>query len=270
MPSAYLSLACEFQVSEWIAKTAPRDEDRLQHARLGLPPLPDTSVGIARTDWKLETMHGKNVCDPLSLMPRRTLAGGIARGDILLVGTREKVIYLARHCATPTTAKLVKDGWWTVDRVFYGYFEHRQFTVLNVPKAVGFKDSHECHMFAGLGCDVDEARLNGPLAVTAVPCACKHCSAGTFEACELRTTLFGNQHLRRVKVPREQNQLSGLRQLESLHLFAASCKKGQLAASRVPPDEVCLEGLYYLMRLNCNPYFPPTCVYISLHHLFRR
>ena len=111
-------------------------------------------------------MHGKNVCDPLSNMPARTLARAIERGDTLLPGTREKVHYLALHCATPATAKLWKDGWWTVDRVFWGYYEYRQFTVLNVPRAVvravGFKDSHECHLFSGLGADADEVRLNGP------------------------------------------------------------------------------------------------------------
>ena len=70
----------------------------------------------------------------------------------------------------------------------------------------------------------------------------------------MRCTLLGNQRVRRVKVPREKNQLAGLRQLESLHLFAASCKTGQLYATRVNADEACLEGLYYLVRLNCAPY----------------
>eukprot|EP00966_Prymnesium_polylepis_P257580 5950579-Prymnesium_polylepis.1 len=42
--------------------------------------------------------------------------------------------------------------------------------------------------------------------------------------------------------------------MESLHLFAASCKKGQLAATRVVSDEACLEGLYYLVSLLCVPF----------------
>eukprot|EP00966_Prymnesium_polylepis_P108141 2503804-Prymnesium_polylepis.1 len=113
--------------------------------------------GIARIDWKLETMHGKNVCDPLGNLPWRILNQAIERGDTLLVGTREKVLYMAFHRPTPATAKLWKEGWWTVDRIFWGYYEHRQFTELNVPKAIGFKDSHECHLFAGLGADADEA-----------------------------------------------------------------------------------------------------------------
>jgi hypothetical protein len=207
--------------------------------------------GIGRVDWKLETMHGKNVCDPLSNMPARTLARAIERGDTLLPGTREKVLYLALHCATPATAKLWKDGWWTVGRIFWGYYDHRQFTVLNVPRAVGFKDSHECHLFSGLGADADEARLNGPIAVRGNVCACKECTAGNYDACEMKE-VFGR--VRRVRVPREKNQTSGLRQVESLQLWAAACKKGQLGVTRVHRDEACLEGLYYLVLLLCVPF----------------
>ena len=64
--------------------------------------------------------------------------------------------------------------------------------------------------------------------------------------------VFGT--VRRVKVPREKNQTSALRQLESLHLWAAACRKGQLAATRVARNEVGLEGLYYLVVLLCVPY----------------
>ena len=47
---------------------------------------------------------------------------------------------------------------------------------------------------------------------------------------------------------------SALRQLESLHLWAAACRKGQLAATHVARDEGGLEGLYYLVVLLCVPY----------------
>jgi hypothetical protein len=58
--------------------------------------------------------------------------------------------------------------------------------------------------------------------------------------------------VRRVKVPRADR--SALRQMDSLQLWSASCKKGQLAATRVARDEACLEGLYYLVLLLCVPY----------------
>ena len=123
-------------------------------------------------------MHGKNVCDPLSLMPVRTLKEAVARNDMINVGTREVLLYLARHRSTPELAKMVKDGWWTVGRIFYAYYYHSQFTALNVPKAIGFKDSHECHLFAGLGTDIAASRLNGPIVVRGNVCACKACTAG--------------------------------------------------------------------------------------------
>ena len=276
------------QVAEWRGKTVPKEADRLQARRLAEASLQskcealhraveqsggerwalefveqqlheectsqtstaaEAEFGIGRVDWKLETMHDKNVCDPLSNMPARTLLGAIERGDTLLPGTREKVLYLARHRTTPETAKLWKDGWWTVGRIFYIYYDHKQFTSLNVPVAVGFKDSHECHLFSGLGADADEARLNGPITVRGNVCACKECTAGNFSSCEM-IAVFGG--VRRVKVPRADR--SALRQMDSLHMFAASCKKGQLATTRVSSDEVCLEGLYYLVLLLCVPY----------------
>jgi len=208
-------------------------------------------LGVSRVDWKLETMHGKNVCDPLSNMPKRTLNEAIGRGDMINVGTHEVVLYLARHRPTPEVAKLVKDGWWTVGQIFYAYYDHRQFTALNVPKAVGFSNSHECHLFAGLGKDVEAARLHGPLAVRGNVCACPHCTAGNFDDCEM-AALLGP--VRRVKVPREQNATASLRQMESLQQWAASLKKGQLASTQVAPDEACIEGLYWLVLLLAMPY----------------
>jgi hypothetical protein len=41
--------------------------------------------------------------------------------------------------------------------------------------------------------------------------------------------------------------------METLHLFAAWCRKGRLAATRVVGDEAGLEGLYYLVLLLCVP-----------------
>ena len=131
-------------------------------------------------------------------------------------------------------------------RIFYGYYEHKQFTALNVPVAIGFKDSHDCHLFAGLGRDADAARLDGPLTARGNVCACKPCTAGNYDACEMKA-VFGP--VRRVKAPRAKTELSGLQQMQSLHLFAASCKKGQLMATRVASDEACIEGLYYLLML---------------------
>ena len=244
--------AAEEVARPWATVEAAVAEKAAAEAAQALVVRLETEVsGISRVDWKLETMHGKNVCDPLSNMPKRTLNEAIGRGDMINVGTREVVLYLARHRSTPEVAKLVKDGWWTVGRIFYAYYDHRQFTALNVPKAVGFSNSHECHLFAGLGKDVEAARLHGPLAVRGNVCACPPCTAGNFEACEMATLLGA---VRRVKVPREQNNMAGLRQMESLQQWAASLKKSQVAATRVASDEACIEGLYWLVLLLGIPY----------------
>jgi hypothetical protein len=153
------------------------------------------------------------------------------------------------HRATPATAKLFKDGWWAVDRIFYGFYEHKQFTALNVPRAVGFKDSHECHLFAGVNKDAAEARLNGPLTVRGNPCACIECDAGRFDSC-LMKHIIGP--VRRVRVPREANATSQLRQLDDLHTWSASLKAQQLVATRA--GDRSLEGLYWLVKLLGKPY----------------
>jgi hypothetical protein len=113
-----------------------------------------------------------------------------------------------------------------------------------LPRAVGFKHSHECHMFAGVNTDVDEARLNGPLTVRGNPCICVECKAERFNSC-LMKHIIGP--VRRVKVPREKNETSQLRQLESLHTWAASLKAKQLIAMRA--DDPSIEGLYWLAQL---------------------
>jgi hypothetical protein len=35
---------------------------------------------------------------------------------------------MAQHRPTPETAKLWKEGWWTLGRIFWGYYDYRQFT----------------------------------------------------------------------------------------------------------------------------------------------
>jgi hypothetical protein len=60
--------------------------------------------GIGRVDWKLETMHGKNVCDPLTNMPMRTLKAAIELQHVLLPGNCHSLIwqgyYLIRQDTT--------------------------------------------------------------------------------------------------------------------------------------------------------------------------
>ena len=77
------------------------------------------------------------------------------------------------------------------------------------------------HLFAGLGADADEARLNGPITARGNVCACTQCTEGNFDSCEMKA-VFGE--VRRVEVPREKNQTSGIRQLTPLSCPSFSTK----------------------------------------------
>ena len=54
----------------------PAAEEAAVAAQAAVARVEEQTSGIGRVDWKLETMHGKNVCDPLSNMPARTLGLG--------------------------------------------------------------------------------------------------------------------------------------------------------------------------------------------------
>ena len=85
-------------------------------------------------------MHGKNICDvALSNLPSNAITEAIRSGNFIFSGSRNVVLYLAKARATPAVAKSFKEGWWAIERIFYGFFQHSKFTALAVPKADGFK-----------------------------------------------------------------------------------------------------------------------------------
>ena len=158
----------------------------------------------------------------------------IRRDEFIFAGPRELVIYLARNRPVPAVAKTVKDGWWAVERIFYGFFEHAKFTALVVPTAIGFDGSHDMHMFAGDCRDAAVARKEGRLTVRGTPCACGPCTALRWEGCEMMEA-FGKT--KKVKAPRADNETSNLQQIKSLETWAASLKAKQLVAVRADRRE---------------------------------
>ena len=120
-----------------------------------------TKFGILRVHWTLESMHGKNICDALSNLPSNAITEAIRSGNFIFSGSRNVVLYLAKARATPAVAKSFKEGWWAIERIFYGFFQHSKFTALAVPKADGFNGSHDVHMFAGDCKDAAAARKMG-------------------------------------------------------------------------------------------------------------
>jgi len=145
-----------------------------------------TKFGILRIHWTLETMHGKSICDALGNLPSNAITEAIRRDEFIFAGPRELVLYLTRHRPTPAVSKTVKEGWWAVGRIFYGFFEHAKFTALTVPTATGFNGSHDMHMFAGDCRDAAVAQKDGRLTARGVPCACRACTALRWSECEMQ------------------------------------------------------------------------------------
>jgi len=200
-------------------------------------------------------MEGKSICDALGNLPKNAIMDAIAKGEYIFSGSREFVLYLARKTPTPSVAKAKKEGWWAVERIFYGFFEHSKFTKLVVPTADGFSGSHEMHMIAGVCKDPNAARLEGRLMVAAVPCACKACTDPSFGNCEMKA-LFSQRDAKVVKTPRASTDTANLRQMDSLAEFAASLKSKQLVGVRVAKDkkERSMEGSYWLALLKGRAY----------------
>ncbi|EOD31043.1 hypothetical protein EMIHUDRAFT_203121 [Emiliania huxleyi CCMP1516] len=169
----------------------------------------------------------------------------------ILRGSRNVVLYLAKARATPAVAKSFKEGWWAIERIFYGFFQHSKFTALAVPKADGFNGSHDVHMFAGDCKDAAAARKDGLLTTRGIPCACPPCIALLWGDCEM-VAVFGR--VKKQKAPRAAGETAELRQMESLEVWAASLKAKQLSAVRADRREQSLEGLYWLAVLKGKAY----------------
>ena len=81
-----------------------------------------TKFGILRVHLVLEAMEGKSICDALGNLPKNAITDAIEKGEYIFSGSREFVLYLARKTPTPSVAKAKKEGWWSVERIFYGFF----------------------------------------------------------------------------------------------------------------------------------------------------
>lgn len=198
-------------------------------------------------------MEGKSICDALGNLPKNAIMEAIAKGEYIFSGSREFVLFLARKKPTPGVSKAKKEGWWAVERIFYGFFEHAKFTKLVVPTADGFVGSHETHMFAGTCKDAEAARRDGLLTVRAIPCACPPCTQLRFHDCEMKA-LLACKDARTVKTPRAASDTAGLRLMESLQAWAAALKARQLVGVRVERSEQSLEGAYWLAVLKGKPF----------------
>ena len=93
---------------------------------------------------------------------------------------------------------------------------------------------------------------DGRLEVRGVPCACLPCTELRFGDCEMKELLACT--VKSVKTPRAAGETAGLKQMESLHVWAASLKGKQLVAVRVQKSEQSIEGIFWLAVLKGKPY----------------
>lgn len=147
--------------------------------------------GVTRATTKLIEYHGKAGYDALGNVPKVAVNAGMASGALLNPGTRDMVLYLAKHCQHPSVAKADKSGWEAPSRYIWAFYDTSKFTKFAVPDATSFKGCQDHHRFIGLGQDLRVAQRDGPLRVVKGFCACSPCLVLNNYNC-LLPHLFGN------------------------------------------------------------------------------
>ena len=191
-------------------------------------------------------MHGKDICDPAGNDPSNTMRAGVERGEEVLAGDRNIMLYCAKHRSSPVIAGSEKRGWWSQDRKFYAFYSGSHFTKLNMPPATwdtsNVVGSFDQHFFAGNSADRTLAVRDGITQCRREFCACFSCREGRFDACEMKE-IFGT--IKRVRIPRDSK--AALSQIKELEGFAVKLKSGHIVA--MPNSEHQLEGAYWLAFL---------------------
>jgi hypothetical protein len=93
------------------------------------------SNAIIRAHTKLIEYHGKAGYDSLGYMPKLAVSEAIESSALLNPGTRDLVIYLAKHKPSPSVAKADKSGWEAPGRYMYAFYDTSKFTRFAVPDA---------------------------------------------------------------------------------------------------------------------------------------
>jgi hypothetical protein len=188
-----------------------------------------TEFGVVRTHQKEETMHGKNVGDGLSNMPRMVYKSSTLAGELVDAGSRATVLHFAAAKQRPDVPKLEKRGWWAVGRIFWGHITHDKLINGNVPEASGFKGSMKAHQLVGLCEDPAIAQNDGPLYVRDSYCACEPCRRRDYAKC-----LFQQEcgRMRRVTTPLVQHVRGALTMTAQLEEWASTIDGRQLLAVR--------------------------------------
>eukprot|EP00966_Prymnesium_polylepis_P024863 573341-Prymnesium_polylepis.2 len=130
-------------------------------------------------------MHGKDICDPAGNDRSNTMKAGVNRGQEVLAGDRNIMLFCAEHRSVPVIPGSEKRGWWSQDRKFYAYYPGTRFTKLNVPPASwdasNVVGSFDQHFFAGTCSDRMLATRDGISQCRLEFCACLFCREGRSE-----------------------------------------------------------------------------------------
>jgi hypothetical protein len=121
--------------------------------------------------------HGKNIGDGLGNKVKRRLVEGVMNGRLVQPGTRNHVLYLAQHHPVPKLDGDMKDGLWTPQRIFYGFYDDE----LMNKKHAHFKPyspSMCYHSRVGLCKDPARVVKFGPIVARKCFCACPSCRVG--------------------------------------------------------------------------------------------
>jgi hypothetical protein len=170
-------------------------------------------------------------------------------------GTRELVLNLADLLRMPATPKELKDGWEAPTKYFFGFMDTAKFTKSRVPtaEARGW-DCNKKHFYIGRCADAQRAQA-GPLETASMFCACDACllfDFGTcFGNCEMATQMG---KMADVKVPLKKGEVARTNQINCLVEWGKLLKPGMVVAVRAAAHEVDLEGPYWLLLVESEPF----------------
>jgi hypothetical protein len=198
--------------------------------------------GICKQHVKNITQHGKCCCDGASCVPKQAVAAAMRDPDtVLLSGTRELVLYLAKAREEPATPGDQKTGWWAFDCYFWGFYDPGVFAGVDVPEAKPLANGSKLHDHIGLNSN-DSDGLLGSLYARYTFCACDNCLDRKFSDCLVLakfgtvTDMIGPMELHHCPRIQPTRVISSADRQKELGAFAKSLIVGRVAVMRVEPE----------------------------------
>jgi hypothetical protein len=189
--------------------------------------------------------HGKSVADGFGSTMKNNVFNASTYFHHLDAGTRSVVLYLAQHHPTPKAAD--SGGRWSPQRYFYGYYND---VLAKTPTKYykTYEKSKSYHYRAGFSANAEEVDKRGPVTVKPYFCACPSCVLPVCQFGECKVpSITGSKKVFDCPPVKAVSGVSTRSQ--SLADFSKTLKKGQFLAARVAPDQIHLEGPYWLAKI---------------------